>query len=155
MRSERSARGCCSSDGRRPGRDQAGPAPGRHTRQLWRAQVRLCDSRACGGSPGLPDGVLETLFIRGDYALSRELSARIMAIAARGTDALQLASIDNAYIDISSLADFPNTVARTEHRFFRRWFLAFCDEESLVRDATLPWRRGLGSPAGGAERTRP
>ncbi len=60
---------------------------------------RLAEAARRRGEP-------ETVFLRGDHALYREVSARIMAIAARGADAFEEASIDEAYLDLSSLADF-------------------------------------------------
>ena len=44
-----------------------------------------------------------TLFLRGDHALYREVSARIMALVAEQADAFEEASIDEAYLDLSSL----------------------------------------------------
>src|SRR5262249_14934307 len=60
---------------------------------------RLAEAARRRGEP-------ETVFLRGDHALYREVSARIMAIAARGVDAFEEASIDEAYLDVSSLGDF-------------------------------------------------
>jgi len=60
---------------------------------------RLAEAARRRGEP-------EAVFLRGDHALYREVSARIMAIAARGTDAFEEASIDEAYLDLSSLGDF-------------------------------------------------
>jgi DNA polymerase IV (archaeal DinB-like DNA polymerase) len=50
-------------------------------------------------------GEAETVFVRGDRPLYREVSERIMAIIARGADAFEEASIDEAYVDLSSLGD--------------------------------------------------
>jgi DNA polymerase IV (DinB-like DNA polymerase) len=50
-------------------------------------------------------GEAETVFVRGDRSLYREVSDRIMAIIARGADAFEEASIDEAYVDLSSLGD--------------------------------------------------
>ena len=47
-----------------------------------------------------------TLFLRGDHALYRQVSARIMALVALQADAFEEASIDEAYLDLSSLPDF-------------------------------------------------
>ena len=48
-------------------------------------------------------GEPEAVFVRGDRSLYREVSGRIMAIIARGADAFEEASIDEAYADLSSL----------------------------------------------------
>ena len=45
------------------------------------------------------------MFVRGDRALYLEVSGRIMAIVAQGVDAFEEASIDEAYVDLSSLGD--------------------------------------------------
>jgi len=45
------------------------------------------------------------VFVRGDRALYLEVSGRIMAIVAEGVDAFEEASIDEAYVDLSSLGD--------------------------------------------------
>jgi DNA polymerase IV (DinB-like DNA polymerase) len=58
-------------------------------------------------------GEMETIFLRDDRALYRAVSARIMAIAARRTDAFEEASIDEAYLDVSSLEDFTRAEAHT------------------------------------------
>ncbi|HKW92274.1 MAG TPA: DNA polymerase IV [Methylomirabilota bacterium] len=50
-------------------------------------------------------GEPETVFVRGDRALYVEVSGRIMAIIGRGVDAFEDASIDEAYVDLSSLGD--------------------------------------------------
>jgi DNA polymerase IV (DinB-like DNA polymerase) len=50
-------------------------------------------------------GEAETVFVRGDRARYREVSERLMAIIARGADAFEAASIDEAYVDLSSLGD--------------------------------------------------
>jgi DNA polymerase IV (DinB-like DNA polymerase) len=47
----------------------------------------------------------EAIFVRGNHALYRDVSDRIMAIVARGADAFEEASIDEAYLDLSSLGD--------------------------------------------------
>jgi DNA polymerase IV (DinB-like DNA polymerase) len=65
---------------------------------------RLAEAARRRGEP-------ETVFVRGDHALYREVSERIMAIAARGSDAFEEASIDEAYLDISSLGDFARAEA--------------------------------------------
>jgi len=67
---------------------------------------RLAEAARRRGEP-------ETVFIRGDHALYREVSARIMAIAARGADAFQAASIDEAYLEVSSLGDLATAVRHT------------------------------------------
>ena len=65
---------------------------------------RLAEAARRRGEP-------EAVFLRGDRALYREVSDRIMAIAARGVDAFEEASIDEAYLDLSSLADFEGAEA--------------------------------------------
>jgi DNA polymerase IV (DinB-like DNA polymerase) len=50
-------------------------------------------------------GGAEVVFVRGDRSLYREVSDRIMPIIARGADAFEEASIDEAYVDLSSLGD--------------------------------------------------
>jgi DNA polymerase IV (DinB-like DNA polymerase) len=58
-------------------------------------------------------GEPETIFVRGDHALYREVSGRIMGIATRGADAFEEASIDEVYLDLSSLGDFGRAEAHT------------------------------------------
>jgi DNA polymerase IV (DinB-like DNA polymerase) len=60
---------------------------------------RLAEAARRKGEP-------ETLFLRGNHRLYREVSERIMAIVARGADAFEEASIDEAYLDLTSLANF-------------------------------------------------
>ena len=60
---------------------------------------RLAEAARRRGEP-------EAVFLRGDHAVYREVSGRIMAIAARGADAFEEASIDEAFLDLSSLGDF-------------------------------------------------
>ncbi len=57
---------------------------------------RLAESARRKGEP-------EVVFVRGDRSLYREVSGRIMAIIAQGADAFEEASIDEAYLDLSSL----------------------------------------------------
>jgi len=49
--------------------------------------------------------------VRGNHALYREVSHRIMTIIARGADAFEEASIDEAYLDLSSLAEMERAEA--------------------------------------------
>jgi len=63
--------------------------------QAW----RLAEAARRRGEP-------EAVFLRGNYRLYREVSGRIMALAARSADAWEEASIDEAYLDLSSLGDF-------------------------------------------------
>ena len=65
---------------------------------------RLAEAARRRGEP-------EAVFLRGDRAVYREVSDRIMAIAARGADAFEEASIDEAYLDLSSLGDFERAAA--------------------------------------------
>ena len=51
-----------------------------------------------------------TVFIRPNFILYREVSARIMQIFERSADAFEEASIDEAYLDVSSREDFPAAV---------------------------------------------
>src|SRR5437773_5399704 len=60
---------------------------------------RLAEAARRRGEPA-------TVFLRGSHALYREVSARIMALVAERADAFEEASIDEAYLDLSSLADF-------------------------------------------------
>ncbi len=60
---------------------------------------RLAEAARTRGDP-------ETVFLRGNRSLYREVSQRIMAILAKGAEAFEEASIDEAYLDLSSLADF-------------------------------------------------
>lgn len=53
-----------------------------------------------------------TIFIRPNFPLYREVSARIMEIFERSADAFEEASIDEAYLDVSSLGNF---AAAVEH----------------------------------------
>jgi DNA polymerase IV (archaeal DinB-like DNA polymerase) len=50
-------------------------------------------------------GEAAVVFVRGNRTLYREVSDRIMAIIAQGVDAFEEASIDEAYVDISSLGN--------------------------------------------------
>jgi len=59
---------------------------------------RLAEAARRKGEP-------EAVFVRGDRALYLEVSGRIMAIIAQGVDAFEEASIDEAYVDLSSLGD--------------------------------------------------
>src|SRR5262245_15535944 len=61
---------------------------------------RLAESARRKGEP-------EAVFVRGDRSLYREVSGRIMAIIAQGADAFEEASIDEAYLDLSSLGGMP------------------------------------------------
>jgi len=69
---------------------------------------RLAEAARRRGEPA-------TVFLRGNHALYREVSARIMALVTERADAFEEASIDEAYLDLSSLADFHDaeTHART------------------------------------------
>ncbi len=65
---------------------------------------RLAEAARRRGEP-------DTVFLRGDHALYREVSRRIMAIVARDADAFEEASIDEAYLDLSSLGDLERAEA--------------------------------------------
>ena len=56
-------------------------------------------------------GEAEAVFVRGDRSLYREVSNRIMAIVAQGADAFEEASIDEAYLDLSSLGQMERAEA--------------------------------------------
>jgi nucleotidyltransferase/DNA polymerase involved in DNA repair len=56
-------------------------------------------------------GEPEVVFVRGTHALYRAVSERIMAIASEGADAFEEASIDEAYLDLSSFGDFARAEA--------------------------------------------
>jgi DNA polymerase IV (DinB-like DNA polymerase) len=59
-------------------------------------------------------GEAETVFVRGNRPLYREVSQRIMAIIGRGVDAFEEASIDEAYVDLSSLGDMERAEAHVK-----------------------------------------
>jgi DNA polymerase IV (DinB-like DNA polymerase) len=65
---------------------------------------RLAEAARRRGEP-------ETVFVRDDRALYRAVSTRIMAIIAGGADAFEEASIDEAYVELSSLGDFARAEA--------------------------------------------
>jgi DNA polymerase IV (archaeal DinB-like DNA polymerase) len=54
------------------------------------------------------------VFVRGNGPLYREVSERIMALLARGADAFEEASIDEAYVDLSALGDVDRAVAHAQ-----------------------------------------
>ncbi|MGH7318921.1 MAG: DNA polymerase IV [Candidatus Rokuibacteriota bacterium] len=56
-------------------------------------------------------GEPEAVFIRGNHRLYREVSQRIMTLGASGADAFEEASIDEAYLDLSSLGAFERAEA--------------------------------------------
>jgi DNA polymerase IV (DinB-like DNA polymerase) len=64
---------------------------------------RLAEAARRRGEP-------ETIFVRDDHALYREVSGRIMAILAVAGHALQKTSVDEAYIELSSLGRFDAAV---------------------------------------------
>src|SRR5712692_1308664 len=66
---------------------------------------RLAEAARRRGEP-------ETIFVRDDHALYREVSARIMAILVLAGDAFQKASVDEAYLELSSLGSFDAAVER-------------------------------------------
>jgi DNA polymerase IV (DinB-like DNA polymerase) len=65
---------------------------------------RLAEAARRRGEP-------EVVFLRDDHALYRAVSTRIMAIAAQRCDAFEEASIDEAYLDVSSLGEFARAAA--------------------------------------------
>ena len=66
---------------------------------------RLAEAARRRGEP-------ETIFVRDDHALYREVSARIMAILAAAGDAFQKTSVDEAYLELSSLGSFDAAIER-------------------------------------------
>src|SRR5260370_26320165 len=66
---------------------------------------RLAEAARRRGEP-------ETIFVRDDHALYREVSARIMAILAAAGDAFQKTSGDDAYLELSSLGSFDAAAER-------------------------------------------
>src|SRR5262249_18445006 len=87
-----------------------------------------------------------------------EVSARIMAIVARNADAFEEASIDEAYLDLSSLGDFEAAVvharalkagiARAEGL---RWSVGLCATQPVAQIASAfqkPERATAVEPAG-------
>jgi DNA polymerase IV (DinB-like DNA polymerase) len=65
---------------------------------------RLAEAARQKGEPA-------TVFIRPNFPLYREVSARIMQIFESSADAFEEASIDEAYLDVSSRESFPAAVA--------------------------------------------
>jgi DNA polymerase IV (archaeal DinB-like DNA polymerase) len=76
-------------------------------------------------------GEATTVFIQPNFSLYREVSARIMAIAQGASDVFEQASIDEAYLDLSSLGNFP--IAR---------------EHMMSIKAAVREREGLGCSVG-------
>ena len=77
-------------------------------------------------------GEPETIFVRDDHALYREVSARIMAIVAAAGDAFQKTSVDEAYLELSSLGSFD---AAVEHA--RRLKTEIVNREGLTASVGL------------------
>ena len=65
---------------------------------------RLAEAARRRGEPA-------TVFIRPNFTLYREVSARIMRIFESSADAFEEASIDEAYLDVSSRENFPAAIA--------------------------------------------
>ena len=78
-------------------------------------------------------GEPETIFVRDDHALYREVSGRIMAIIAAAGDAFQKTSVDEAYLELSSLGSFDAAVERA------RWL-----KTEIVRQEGLTASVGIG-----------
>ena len=57
-------------------------------------------------------GEAETVFIRSNFQLYETVSSRIMQILSRQADAVEEASIDEAYLDVSSLENFEAALER-------------------------------------------
>lgn len=66
---------------------------------------RLAEAARRRGEP-------ETIFVRDDLALYREVSARIITIVAAVGDAIQKTSVDEAYLELSSLGSFDAAIER-------------------------------------------
>jgi DNA polymerase IV (DinB-like DNA polymerase) len=66
---------------------------------------RLAERARLRGEPA-------TVFLRGHYELYRAVSGRIMEILERGADAIEEASIDEAYLDVSSLGSLEGAEQR-------------------------------------------
>src|SRR5215468_6226773 len=64
---------------------------------------RLAEAARRRGEPA-------TVFIRPNFTLYRDVSARIMQIFERAADAFEEASIDEAYLDVSSRENFPAAI---------------------------------------------
>jgi DNA polymerase IV (archaeal DinB-like DNA polymerase) len=69
---------------------------------------RLADAARRRGEP-------EAIFVRGDHELYRDVSKRIMELLADGADAFQAASIDEAYLEVSSLGSFEAAADHAAH----------------------------------------
>src|SRR5215510_4312935 len=87
---------------------------------------RLAEAARRRGEP-------ETIFVRDDHELYREVSARIMAILAAAGDAFQKTSVDEAYLELSSLGSFEAAVERA------RWLKA-----EIVKQEGLSASVGIG-----------
>ncbi len=66
---------------------------------------RLAEAARARGEP-------EIIFVRDNHPLYREVSARIMAIVGAGADVWEEASVDEAYLDLSSLSSFAAAAER-------------------------------------------
>ncbi len=86
---------------------------------------RLAEAARRRGEP-------ETIFVRDDHALYREVSARIMAILAAAGDAFQKTSVDEAYLELSSLGSFAAGVERA-----RRLKAEIVSQEGLTASAGI------------------
>jgi len=78
-------------------------------------------------------GEAETIFVRDDHVLYRRVSERIMAILAAAGDAFQKTSVDEAYLDLSSLGSFDAAAERA------RWLTS-----EIVRQEGLSASVGIG-----------
>src|SRR5262245_5163453 len=87
---------------------------------------RLAEAARRRGEP-------ETIFVRDDHVLYREVSTRIMAILVAAGDAFQKTSVDEAYLELSSLGSFDAAVERA------RWLKA-----EIVRQEGLTASVGIG-----------
>ena len=86
---------------------------------------RLAEAARLRGEP-------ETIFVRDDHTLYREVSARIMAILDGAGDAFQKTSVDEAYLELSSLGSFDAAVERA-----RQLKAQIVDQEGLTASVGL------------------
>jgi len=87
---------------------------------------RLAEAARRRGEP-------ETIFVRDDHALYREVSARIMAILVPAGDAFQKTSVDEVYLELSSLGSFDAAVERA-----RRLKAEIVSQEGLTASGIGP-----------------
>src|SRR5262249_54332223 len=111
---------------RRRRRPEGGPGPRRRRARQLRRAARRCGIRAAMpisrawklAQAAIARGEEPVAFVHGNRRLYVEMSERVMAIIAPVGDAFEEASIDEAYLDLSSLGSFEAAVecARTLKR---------------------------------------